>query len=60
MKALGIQTALAVPLYYQNQLLGALMALNRNDQSLFDEETERILEAYAPHAALLVYQSQIT
>lgn len=59
-KALGIQTALAVPLYYQNQLLGALMALNRNDQSLFDEETERILEAYAPHAALLVYQSQIT
>lgn len=57
-KSLGIQTALAVPIYYQNQLLGALMALNRNDQSLFDQEAERVLEAYAPHAALLVYQYQ--
>jgi GAF domain-containing protein len=57
-KALGIQTALAVPLYYQNQLLGALMALNRNDQGLFDQEAERVLEAYAQQAALLVYQYQ--
>lgn len=34
------------------------MALNRHDHGLFDEETERILEAYADHAALLVHQYQ--
>ncbi len=55
-KALGIQTALAVPLYYEGKLLGALMVLNRNDGSLFDEEAERVLASYANEAASLVDQ----
>ena len=55
-QTLGIKTALAVPLYYQEKLLGALMALNRNDGSLFDEQTEYILANYAPEAAFFVYQ----
>jgi transcriptional regulator with GAF, ATPase, and Fis domain len=57
-KALGIETALAVPLYYEDRLLGALMALNRNDNSLFDEVAERVLANYAHEAAMLVYQYQ--
>jgi GAF domain-containing protein len=57
-QALNIQTALAVPLYYEDRLLGALMALNRQDGSLFDEDAERILATYAHDAASLVYQYQ--
>jgi signal transduction protein with GAF and PtsI domain len=56
---LGIETALAVPLYYEGKLLGALLAWNRNDGSLFDEEAERVLAAYASEVAPLVYQYQI-
>ncbi|MBW4576178.1 MAG: GAF domain-containing protein [Aphanothece sp. CMT-3BRIN-NPC111] len=58
-KALGIDTALAVPLYHEGKLLGALMAWNRNDGSLFDEEAERVLAAYAFEATPLVYQYQV-
>ena len=54
-KALGIETALAMPLYYESKLLGALMVLNRNDGSPFDEEAERALAVYASEAALEVY-----
>ena len=54
--ALGIQTALAVPLYYESRLMGALMALNRTDGSQFDEEAEQVLADYASEAALGVYQ----
>jgi signal transduction protein with GAF and PtsI domain len=57
-KALGIETALAVPLYYEGKLLGALLAWNRTDGSLFDEEAERVLAAYASEVAPLVYQYQ--
>ena len=57
-KSLNIQTALAVPLYYDNRLLGALMVLNRQDSSLFDPESERILAEYANQAAILVHQYQ--
>ncbi len=57
-KALGIETALAVPLYYEGRLLGALMAMNRNDGSLFDEKAERVLADYAKEAAPLVHQYQ--
>ncbi len=57
-KALGIQTALAVPLYYEGRLLGALMALNRTDGSQFDEEAEQVLADYASEAASGVYQYQ--
>lgn len=32
----GIYTALAAPLQYQGRLLGAIMALNRIDGSLWD------------------------
>ena len=57
-KALGIETALAVPLYYEGRLLGALMAMNRNDGSLFDEKAERVLTDYAQEIAPLVHQYQ--
>jgi GAF domain-containing protein len=57
-KALGIETALAVPLYYEGRLLGALMAMNRNDGSLFDEKAERVLADYAQEIAPLVHQYQ--
>lgn len=55
-KALGIQTALAVPLAREDELLGALMVLNRVDGGLFDEQAEQILVAYASQAAALVRQ----
>jgi transcriptional regulator with GAF, ATPase, and Fis domain len=58
-QALGIETALAVPLYYEGKLLGALLAWNRNNGSLFDEEAECVLAAYASEVAPLVYQYQI-
>ena len=57
-KALGIKTALAVPLYFEEKLLGSLMALNRADGELFDEEAQQALASYASEAALLVYQYQ--
>ena len=59
-KALGIETALAVPLYYEGRLLGALIAMNRTDGSLFDEKAERALADYAKEGALLVHQYQAT
>ncbi len=59
-KALGIKTALAVPLHYERKLLGALMVLNRTDGSEFNEMAERILADYAKEAALLICQSQAT
>ncbi len=46
-QSLGIYTALAVPLQYQGKLLGAIMALNRIDGSLFDEKAEKLLADYA-------------
>ena len=57
-KALGIETALAVPLYYEGKLLGALMAMNRMDGSLFDEKAQEVLATYAEEAASLVHQYQ--
>lgn len=59
-KALGIETALVVPLYYEGRLLGALMALNRTDGSLFDEKAEGVLADYAKEVAPLVHQYQAT
>lgn len=55
-QALGIQTALAVPLHYEGKLLGALMVLNRADASLFSEQEEELLSTYAAEAAPLVQQ----
>jgi GAF domain-containing protein len=46
-QALGITTALAVPLLHQGQLLGALMVLNRNDGTPFDQTAEQQLNDYA-------------
>lgn len=46
-QSLGIYTALAVPLYRQDRLLGAIMVLNRVDGSLFDEKAEKLLADYA-------------
>ncbi len=58
-QSLGIYTALAVPLYHQGKLLGAIMALNRIDGSLFDEQAEKILADYAAEVSPLLYQAQI-
>ncbi|MDV2992541.1 MAG: hypothetical protein N4J56_002195 [Chroococcidiopsis sp. SAG 2025] len=57
-EALGIETALAVPLHYEGKLLGALMVLNRTDDCLFDQTAERVLAHYAQEVAPLVYQYQ--
>ncbi|HEY9616208.1 MAG TPA: GAF domain-containing protein [Microcoleaceae cyanobacterium] len=45
--ALGINSALAVPLHHQGQLLGALMVLNRQDGQPFNQEQEQQLNDYA-------------
>lgn len=45
--AWGIKTAIATPLYYESRLIGALLAFNRSDGSLFDSESERKLRDYA-------------
>lgn len=55
-KAMGIKTALAVPVIYEDKLLGALMALNRTDGSEFDEEAEKVLAGYAAEVAPVVLQ----
>lgn len=53
-KSLGINTALAVPLYAQNQLCGAIMVLNRLDGSAFDESSEEQLTEYAEEISPLL------
>ena len=58
-ESLGIYTALAVPLQYRGKLLGAIMALNRIDGSLFDEKAEKILADYATKICPSLYESQI-
>ena len=57
-QSLGIYTALAVPLQYQGKLLGAIMALNRIDGSLFDEKAEKLLADYASEVCPSLYKSQ--
>lgn len=56
-QALNIQTALAVPVMYQNQLIGALMVLNRQDGSEFDAESEKILAKYAGEVAPALFEA---
>lgn len=58
-QSLGIYTALAVPLQYRGKLLGAIMALNRIDGSLFDEKAEKRMADYAAEVSPLFYQAQI-
>lgn len=58
-ESLGIYTALAVPLQYQGKLLGAIMALNRTDGSLFDEKAEKLLADYADEVCPSLYESKI-
>ncbi|HEY9619068.1 MAG TPA: GAF domain-containing protein [Crinalium sp.] len=55
-EALGIETALAVPIYYNGQLLGALMMLNRQDGRLFDTEAEQQLATFASAIAPQIQQ----
>jgi GAF domain-containing protein len=50
-EALGITTALAVPLRHNNELLGAIMVLNRVDGQPFNAQTEQTLATYAQKAA---------
>ena len=56
-KSLGIYTALAVPLQYQGKLLGVIMALNRIDGSLFDEQAEKLLTDYGNEVCQLLDKS---
>lgn len=53
-QSLGIYTAIAVPLQYQDKLLGAIMVLNRIDGSLFDQEAEKLLADYAAEISPLL------
>lgn len=55
-QAMGIKTALAVPIIFQNKLLGALMVLNRQDGKEFDGESEKILANYAAELAPVIFQ----
>lgn len=50
-EALGINSAIAVPLRYDNKLLGAIMTLNRVDGQPFNAQTEQVLATYAQKAA---------
>ena len=50
--ALGITTALAVPIMRAGELLGAFMVLNRNDGKAFDEEDRDKLDAYGQEVAI--------
>ncbi|MGK7951456.1 MAG: GAF domain-containing protein [Xenococcaceae cyanobacterium] len=58
-QSLGIYTALAVPLQYRGKLLGAIMALNRIDGSLFDEKAEKRMADYADEVCPSLYESKI-
>ena len=57
-ESLGIYTALAVPLQDRGELLGAIMALNRIDGSLFDEKAEKRMADYAAEVSPLFYQAR--
>ncbi|MDV3002467.1 MAG: hypothetical protein N5P05_004122 (plasmid) [Chroococcopsis gigantea SAG 12.99] len=46
-QALGIETALGVPVYLEGKLLAVLMVLNRVDGKLFDDSDRTILMDYA-------------
>ncbi len=48
---LGITSALATPLYYENRLLGALLLFNKADGSEFNTSDEAALNEYTPDAA---------
>lgn len=52
--ALGIETALAVPISRDGKQLGALMVLNRQDDQPFDTAAQEILTAYAQDVATLL------
>lgn len=56
-ESLGIYTAVAAPLQYRGKLLGAIMALNRIDGSLFDSISEKLLADYADEVCPLLYKS---
>ncbi|MEO0407089.1 MAG: GAF domain-containing protein [Cyanobacteria bacterium P01_A01_bin.135] len=50
-ESLGITTAIAAPIAHDNQILGALMVLNREDGSAFDKTHEAKLVAYVDEIA---------
>jgi GAF domain-containing protein len=50
-KAFGITTALAVPVFYEGESIAVLMAMNRPDGSPFSEADEKRLNEYAPTVA---------
>jgi signal transduction protein with GAF and PtsI domain len=53
-EALGINTALAVPIIQNGWVLGALMVLNRRDGQPFDDTAKHDLETYAQKVAALL------
>jgi GAF domain-containing protein len=50
-EALGIETALAVPILHKDKLQGALMVLNRIDGADYDQAAEQLLADYADKIA---------
>ncbi|WP_421659497.1 GAF domain-containing protein [Leptothermofonsia sp. ETS-13] len=55
-KALDIETALAVPLIHEGRLLGALMVLNRMNGTPYDQDAEQALIELAESAAVQIAQ----
>lgn len=56
-KALGIETALATPVFYDGQAIAVLMAMNREDGNAFSEQQEKALNNYASTKAALIWEA---
>lgn len=57
-QAWGIYTALAVPLFSQGKIWGALMVLNRLDGRSFDEQDQQQLADYATQISAHIESTQ--
>ncbi len=55
---LGAESALVVPLLFRGRAVGALVALDRESGSEFDDEDLRLLQAFAATAAIAVATAQ--
>lgn len=54
-----MRTLLAVPVIYNDQVIGSLYLTERNDGQPFDERDQRILERFASHAAIAVANARL-
>lgn len=59
-RAMNAGSILAVPLYYQDTMLGAMMAINRPDQRDFTEQDLAQLSAVAGQVAIALANAQLS